>query len=548
MADAQGSEDSIRFLTGGGQTGALIRTHDWSQSPLGPIGRWPQSLKTATALLLRSPVPIVMLWGEDGVMIYNDAYSVFAGARHPGLLGSKVREGWPEVADFNDNVMKVGLAGGTLAYRDQELTLHRHGAPDQVWMNLDYSPVLDENDQPAGVIAIVVETTARVLAERRQTTEADRQRRMFEQAPGFICTLRGPDHVFDFVNDAYKRLFGDRGSVGRTVREVFPEIEGQGFFELLDQVYLTGERHVASAAPIRFRETPDADEEERFLDFIYAPVFDPCGKVTGIFCEGHDVTDAYRAEIALRESRAVLDFTLKSARVGDWDLDLIHDTSRRSLRHDQCFGYTDPIPEWGFEAFIQHVHPEDRANIERQFREAVTELKDWHFECRVVWPDGSIHHIAAHGSIYRTGEGEATRMLGIVSDITDQKRAESLQITQNRILQAAAGNAPIGKLLDTMLRTVEAQSTSGMLCSILLADEDGLHLRHGAAPSLPDAYNTAIDGIAIGSAVGSCGTAAHRKEPVHVTDIDTDPLWVDFRDLALAHSLRACWSTPILST
>jgi hypothetical protein len=98
---------------------------------LGPIDHWPQSLKTATALLLRSPVPIVMLWGPEGVMIYNDAYSVFAGGRHPQLLGSNVREGWPEVADFNDNVMKVGLAGGTLAYKDQELTLHRTAQPSR---------------------------------------------------------------------------------------------------------------------------------------------------------------------------------------------------------------------------------------------------------------------------------------------------------------------------------------------------------------------------------------------------------------------------------
>ena len=94
-------------------------------------------------------------------MIYNDAYSVFAGGRHPALFGSKVREGWPEVADFNDNVMKVGLAGGTLAYSDQELTLYRSGRPEQVWMNLDYSPAPDERGNPAGVIAIVVETTAR---------------------------------------------------------------------------------------------------------------------------------------------------------------------------------------------------------------------------------------------------------------------------------------------------------------------------------------------------------------------------------------------------
>jgi hypothetical protein len=99
-----------------------------------------------------------MLWGPEGVMLYNDAYSGFAGGRHPQLLGSNVREGWPEVADFNDNVMKVGLAGGTLRYRDQELTLHRNGRPEQVWMDLDYSPVIDAFGDPAGVICFLAET------------------------------------------------------------------------------------------------------------------------------------------------------------------------------------------------------------------------------------------------------------------------------------------------------------------------------------------------------------------------------------------------------
>ncbi len=164
------------FPVGGGELGALIRALDWSATSLGPIADWPQSLKTATGLLLLSPVPIVLLWGEDGIMIYNDAYSVFAGGRHPQLLGSKVREGWPEVAEFNDNVMRVGLAGGTLAYRDQELTLFRHGRAEQVWMNLDYSPVLDEAGKPAGVIAIVVETTERIMADRRLRESEERFR------------------------------------------------------------------------------------------------------------------------------------------------------------------------------------------------------------------------------------------------------------------------------------------------------------------------------------------------------------------------------------
>ena len=159
------------FLQGGGACGALIAARDWSGSPLGPVEGWPSCLRTALGLVLRSPVPMVLLWGEAGVMLYNDAYSGFAGGRHPGLLGARVREGWPEVAAFNDHVMRVGLEGGTLAYK--ELVLHRHGRPESVVMNLDYSPVPGEDGEPAGVIAVVIETTERVAAERqRDATEA----------------------------------------------------------------------------------------------------------------------------------------------------------------------------------------------------------------------------------------------------------------------------------------------------------------------------------------------------------------------------------------
>jgi len=126
------------FIPGTGELAGLIRAFDWSGTSIGPIESWPVSLKTIVGFLVQSPVLMVLLWGTDGVMLYNDAYAVFAGGRHPQALGKKVREGWPEVADFNDNVMKVGLAGGTLAYKDQELTLNRRGTPEQVWMNLDY--------------------------------------------------------------------------------------------------------------------------------------------------------------------------------------------------------------------------------------------------------------------------------------------------------------------------------------------------------------------------------------------------------------------------
>ena len=285
------------LFDGGGELGALMSAYDWSKTSIGPIKGWPQSLKTTVGILLRSPIPIVLLWGEDGVMIYNDAYSGFAGGRHPRLLGSKVREGWPEVADFNDNVMKVGLSGGTLSYKDQELTLYRKGAPEQVWMNLDYSPVLDETGRPAGVLAIVVETTERVLAERRVAQEGERLRALFKQAPGFMHVLNGPDHVFEMVNDAYLKLVGDRRDlIGKTAREAFPEVEGQGHFETLDRVYATGEPFVGHAISVKLKRAPETEVEERFLNVIYQPIIDDKGAVTGIFVEGSDITERIRAE------------------------------------------------------------------------------------------------------------------------------------------------------------------------------------------------------------------------------------------------------------
>ncbi|HQT78899.1 MAG: hypothetical protein B7Z80_20115 [Rhodospirillales bacterium 20-64-7] len=195
------------FLSGGGELATLIQSFDWGATSLGAIDAWPPTIRTTVGLMLRSPVPIVTLWGEDGVMIYNDAYSGFAGGRHPRLLGSRVREGWPEVAEFNDNVMKVGLAGGTLAYKDQELTLYRSGKAEQVWLDLDYSPVLDESGQAVGVIAIVVETTERVLAERRLAEQAHTLT-VLNQIGTALAAELNPDQVIQQVTDAGVELIG----------------------------------------------------------------------------------------------------------------------------------------------------------------------------------------------------------------------------------------------------------------------------------------------------------------------------------------------------
>ncbi|NVZ38194.1 response regulator [Pseudomonas sp. 21615526] len=149
-----------------GEMAQRIRAFDWSTTDLGPMSAWPSSLTSAVQMMLASPMPMVMLWGHAGYMIYNDSYSVFAGGRHPYLLGAPVELGWPEVADFNRNVVDTCLAGGTLSYRNLPLELLRDGRPEEVWMDLYYSPVADDDQRPAGVLAIVVETTEHMISER----------------------------------------------------------------------------------------------------------------------------------------------------------------------------------------------------------------------------------------------------------------------------------------------------------------------------------------------------------------------------------------------
>jgi PAS domain S-box-containing protein len=156
-----------------GEMAGRIRAFDWSRTDLGPLQAWSASLCSAVQLMLASPLPMVMLWGRAGYMIYNDAYSEFAGGRHPYLLGSPVELGWPEVADFNRHVVDTCLAGGTLSFRNKELVLLRDGVPEDVWMDLYYSPVANDDGIPAGVMAMVVETTEFVHSERRrQAAEA----------------------------------------------------------------------------------------------------------------------------------------------------------------------------------------------------------------------------------------------------------------------------------------------------------------------------------------------------------------------------------------
>lgn len=198
------------------------------------------------------------------------------------------------------------------------------------------------------------------------------------------------------------------------------------------------------------------------------------------------------------------------------------------------------------EVILQRTHPEDRAFVQKTLDQAAGDRKAFDFEHRLLMPDGSVKYVRIVGHPSTDDESGNFEFVGAVTDITESKRAEALRDGESHILEMIARDAPLEEILENLVRVVEAQF-AGLLCSVLLLDQDGQHTRHGAAASLPEPYTKAIDGLCIGPKAGSCGTAMYRREPVVVTDILQDPLWEAYRDVAEPYGLRSCWSTPILA-
>ena len=284
------------FLGGGGRMGERIRAFDWTATPLGPPEAWPMSLRTLMGVMLAADQPMFVAWGPERILIYNDAYVPLLSVKHPNALGRPFSRVWPEAwGDLSPLVERV-WAGEPIHMDDITLHLDRGEGLKEAHFAFSYTPVRERDETIVGLFCPCSETTDQVFAERRIERDRVRQRLLLQQMPGFVGVLAGPEHCYEYVNDAYLAISGHRDFLGRSVREVFPELEGQGFYELLDTVYATGEPHLASAMPIHLT----GEEKPRYISFVYQPIRDDAGAVTGIFVGGYDVTEQVRAEGALR--------------------------------------------------------------------------------------------------------------------------------------------------------------------------------------------------------------------------------------------------------
>jgi PAS domain S-box-containing protein len=260
-----------------------------------------------------------------------------------------------------------------------------------------------------------------------------------------------------------------------------------------------------------------------------------------------DVTAAKRAQEALRRSESYLAEAHRLTHTGSaaWRVPG-EDALYLSEEWYRIYGFD---PKRGLSAWkdrLPRMHPDDRARVAEIKDQATREKSDYEVDHRILLPDGTVKYTHTVGHPVLNASGDVEQFVCTLMDITERTQAEALREGENRILEMIARDAPLEEILEKLVRVVEAQF-AGLLCSVLLLDEDGRHARHGAGPSLPKAYTDAIDGLCIGPQAGSCGTAMYRGEPVVVTDILQDPLWEPYRDVARPHGLRACWSTPILA-
>ncbi len=278
------------------------------------------------------------------------------------------------------------------------------------------------------------------------------------------------------------------------------------------------------------------------------PMFDAKGDIVEWFGAASDITEIKKAAENIREAHQRLTQHLNNTPLAviEWDKNFI--IRNWSPQSENIFGWSESeVVNKHFNDF-NLVFEEDAADVGIIGTELMTgEVEQNNIINRNNTKAGNVIYCQWFNSVLKDEQGNVTSILSLIKDITERKKSELILAGEKKVMEMIATEKSLEEILNTIALNYESYSDHA-ICSIQLLNDEGTHIRHVAGPNLPDAYNKGIEGEPIGPVAGSCGTSAYRKERVIVSDIATDPLWVNYRDFALSFGLKAAWSTPIINT
>lgn len=400
-----------------------VRLFDWGRTPLGAYANWPASLRATVNMMLSSCRPSCLVWGDELISVYNDAFHALLGSK-PDALGRPFSDVWAEVWPNIGPLVERAQRGEAGYAEDVALVLERRGGREHTWWMFSFSPATDESDCIYGVLCVAHETTKEVEARAARPLERQGLALLFDQAPGFIAYLSGPNHVFQLVNrPQFHQGLTVENQIGKSVREVFPELEGQGVSQLLDEVYRSGERRVVDRLRLVFADA--SGPKEHYITCVYEPVRDDHGAVVGIFSVGHDVTEQILAEEALREREDRLTLALDAGRMAVLDVDLGSRTVVASPELNRMLGLApDAIPS--LDEVNAHMFPGEMERVRALHEDSRRQgQRFFEAEYRLVRSDtGEVRWLLIRAINEFSEGGAARRVLGVLMDITERKEAE----------------------------------------------------------------------------------------------------------------------------
>ncbi|WP_376870489.1 PAS domain-containing protein [Albirhodobacter sp. R86504] len=423
-------------------------------------------------LFARVPSAYVLLDPELRIVWVNDAYLKTVGRARETLIGRFLLEEFPADEDtVSDQMLRASFNRVLTTAQTDHLPLIPYPIRDQdgnledrFW-SATHTPLLDsggaieyilqntmdvtdlyQSDLPVGADRLPKHAAllqrAEAVASENLELEAMSAffKSAFDQAPSFMAIVDGPSHIFKIINQAYYDLVGDRDLIGRAVREGLPDLEGQGFFELLDQVYETGEPISITGMRATLKAPADGSPAQRYIDFIYHPLKDDSGKCTGIFVQGHDVTGQKLAEDELNVTREKFRtmaqtmpnhvWTAQPDGKLDWLSDQLYDFT--GMQEGDLYG-----DAWG-----RAVHPDDLSEAAASWTDAIANARTYATEFRLRKADGSYHWHLVRATPLRSADGVLIGWVGTNTDIQERKTAED----------------QIAELNETLERRVEARN------------------------------------------------------------------------------------------